>query len=69
MNWSAEEVVADVPSGVVTVTLTVPAEPAGDMAVIDVAEFTVKLVAEVAPKSTPVAPKRLVPVMITDRST
>ena len=37
------------------VTSTVPV-PAGDVAVIEVAELTVKLVAAVAPKSTAVAP-------------
>src|SRR5712692_1250792 len=39
-NWSAAPV-ALVPPGVVTVTSTAPAEPAGLVAVIDVAEFTV----------------------------
>ena len=33
MNWSADEV-AEVPPGLVTVTSTVPAEPAGLVAVI-----------------------------------
>jgi len=37
LNWSAE-LVALVPSGVVTVMSTVPAEPGGAMAVIEVAE-------------------------------
>ena len=40
--------VAEVPDGVVTVTLTVPAASAGSTAVICVAEFTTKLVAAVA---------------------
>jgi len=62
-NWSAGEV-ADVPPGVVTVTSTVPL-PAGDVAVISVAETTVTFVAPVVPKSTVVAPIRLVPVMVT----
>ena len=59
MNWSALEV-AEVPSGVVTVTSTVPV-PAGAVAVIEVSEFTVKLVAGVAPKSTAAVPVKPVP--------
>ncbi len=50
VNWSAGEV-ALVPPAVVTVTSTVPA-PAGEVAVIEVALFTVKLVAAVAPNFT-----------------
>ena len=53
------------PPGVVTVTSTVPAAPAGDVAVIDVALFTVKLAAAVAPNFTLVAPVKPVPVMAT----
>src|ERR1700681_3051905 len=64
MNLSAE-LVALVASGVVTVTSTVPV-PAGETAVIDVAELTLKLVAAVGPKSTAVAPVKFVPVMLTD---
>ena len=45
MNWSADEV-AEVPPVVVTVTSTVPL-PAGEVAVIEVAESTV-MVARVA---------------------
>ena len=63
MNWSAAEV-AEVPPAVVTPTWTVPV-PAGAVAVICVAEFTVKPVAGVPPKLTAVAPMRLVPVMVT----
>jgi hypothetical protein len=55
----------DVPLGVVTVTLTEPAGSAGEVAVIDVLEFTVKLVAATPPKLTAVAPVKLVPVMPT----
>ncbi|MEY9227933.1 hypothetical protein ABIF78_000256 [Bradyrhizobium japonicum] len=44
---------------------TVPA-PAGETAVIEVAELTVKLVALVAPNFTAVAPDNAVPVMVTD---
>ena len=46
-------------------TSTVPV-PAGEVAVIDVAELTVKLVALVAPNFTAVAPVKLVPAMVTD---
>ena len=48
---------------VVIRTSTVPA-PAGAVAVICVAELTVKPVAAVAPKVTAVAPLKLVPVMV-----
>jgi hypothetical protein len=64
VNWSAGEV-ADVPPAVVTVMSTVPV-PAGEVAVIEVAELAVKLVALVVPNLTAVAPVRLVPVMVTD---
>jgi hypothetical protein len=56
--------VADVPPGFVTRTSTVPL-PAGDVAVIDVADTIVKLVAAVAPKVTAVAPVNPVPVRVT----
>ena len=59
-------VVELVPYGVVTVTTTVPADPAGAPAVIEVSETTVKLVAAVPPKCTAVAPVRLVPVIVTE---
>jgi hypothetical protein len=62
--WSAADV-ADVPPAVVTLTSTVPALPAGAVAVICVAEFTVKPVAAVAPNVTAVAPDRFVPVNVT----
>jgi hypothetical protein len=57
--------VALVPPGVVTVTSTVPV-PAGEMAVIDVAEFTVKLPALIEPNLTAVAPVRLAPPIVTE---
>ena len=44
---------------------TVPV-PAGDVAVIEVAELTVKPVAGVAPKLTAVAPVNPVPVTVTE---
>ena len=48
----------------VTLMSTVPV-PAGDVAVIWVAELTLKVVAAVAPKVTAVAPVKLVPVIVT----
>lgn len=53
-----------VPPGVVIVTLTVPAEPAGATAVACVAE-TVVNAAATAPKWTEVAPVKPVPVNVT----
>ena len=44
---------------------TAPAEPAGLVAVIEVAEIMVKPVAAVTPKDTAVAPVKPVPVMVT----
>jgi hypothetical protein len=54
-----------VPAGVVTVTSTMP-DPAGETAVTSVSETTLKLVATVDPKLTPVAPVKPEPVMVTD---
>ncbi len=54
-----------VPPGVVTSTLLAPAVPAGVLQVMVVALFTVRLVAAVPPKVTPVAPVKLVPVSVT----
>jgi len=53
-----------VPTGVVTVTSTVPF-PFGETAVIDVAEFTVKLLALLEPNLTALAPLKPVPVIVT----
>jgi len=64
VNRSAAEV-AEVPKAVVTVTSTVPV-PTGDVAVIEVAELTVKLVALLAPNFTAVAPEKFVPAIVTD---
>ena len=55
-----------VPEDVTTVTSTVPADSAGLVAVIEVAELTVKFVAAVPPKLIAVAPVRLVPVIVTE---
>jgi len=63
VNWSAE-LVALVPPGPVTVTSTVP-DPAGEVAVIDVAELTVTPVAAVPPKETVSPAAKFVPVTVT----
>src|SRR5436853_105012 len=60
VKWSAETA-DEVPLLVVTLTSTVPAEPAGAVAVTDESEFTTTPVAAVAPKVTPVVPEKLVP--------
>jgi hypothetical protein len=62
--YSSAAAVALVPPGVVTVTSTVPTVPAGAVAVMLVALLTVK-VARFAPKSTAVAPVKVVPVTVT----
>src|SRR5215472_4471958 len=64
VNWSAAEV-ALVPPGVVTVTSTTPAVPAGEFAVTVVALTTVRPVAAVVPNLTAVAPGKFVPVIVT----
>ena len=56
--------VALAPPEFVTITSTVPALVAGATAVIDMELFTVKLVAGVPPKLTPVAPVNPVPVIV-----
>ena len=63
MYWSAALVVL-VPPAVVTVTSTVPVEPAGAVAVMLFAVLAV-IVADVLPNLTAVAPARLVPVIVT----
>jgi hypothetical protein len=65
VNWSAVLVLL-VPDGVVTVTCTVEAPSAGEVMVIEVAEWTTKPVPAVAPNFTDVAPVKLVPVRLTD---
>jgi len=64
VNRSAGEI-ALVPFGVVTLTSTVPPARAGDLIVIWVLEFTVRLVPAVVPNLTAVAPVNPVPVMET----
>jgi hypothetical protein len=64
VNWSLE-LVADVPTGVVTVMSTVAALSAGLVALIEVEELTLKLLAAVVPNATAVAPVKLVPVTVT----
>ena len=54
-----------VPPAVVTVTSTVPALPAGAVAVIFVALLTVKPLALLAPNLTAVVPLKFEPVMMT----
>ena len=66
MNWSAA-LVPLVPPGVVTVTSTVPALPAGAVVVICEELTTVTFVAAFDPNSTAVAPFRFVPVIVTAR--
>jgi heme/copper-type cytochrome/quinol oxidase subunit 2 len=56
--------VALVPPGPVTVTSTVP-DPEGEVAVIEVAEFTVTPVAACPPKETVLPAVKFVPVMVT----
>ena len=63
-NSSADEMML-VPLGVVTVTATIPAVPAGLTAVIEVADFTATPVALSEPNFTAVTSERFVPVMVT----
>jgi hypothetical protein len=65
VNWSADEV-AEVPPAVVTVTLTVPADSAGDVAVMEVAELTVTAVAVMVPNITVAEEVKPVPMMVTE---
>ncbi len=64
VNWSLA-LVALVPPAVTTVASTVP-DPGGVVTVMEVALFTVKAEAGIAPKSTSEAPVRLVPVKVTE---
>src|ERR1700677_1066219 len=65
MTWSLGALTAEVPLGVVTVTLTVPV-PAGEVTVRPVAVTPVMPVPGVEPKSTAEAPVRLEPVTVTE---
>ena len=65
VKWSLAEVALEPPT-VVTVTSIVPAMCTGEVAVIVVMLTTVTDVAAVAPKLTPVAPVRFVPVIVTE---
>jgi hypothetical protein len=65
VNLSAE-LVALVPAEFVTVTSTVPSGDAGEVAVIDSSEFTVKLAAATPPKATAVAAVSPLPEIVTD---
>ena len=63
--YRSAELVKLVPSSVVTVTSTVPADPAGAIAVIWPSESTVKLVADLPPKLTALALVNPLPAMVT----
>src|SRR6185312_17254698 len=62
--WSVDDT-GEVPPGVVTVTLTVPGASAGEIAVMEVPESTVNLVAAVESNLTSEAPTKFVPVIVT----
>jgi hypothetical protein len=64
VNWSALDV-ADVPPALVTVMSTVPAASAGAVAVTRPSALTVNELAAAAPKYTPVAPVKPLPVIVT----
>ena len=65
MNRSAAEV-AEVPALLVTVTSTVPADSASLIAVMEVGELTVKLLAATEPNITALTLLKLVPMTTTD---
>jgi hypothetical protein len=64
VNWSAGDV-PDVPLAVFTVTSTTPTAWAGAVTVIEVSEFTVKLVAAAVPKWMALAPVKPLPLIVT----
>ena len=64
MNSSPAEI-AEMPPAVVTLKLTLPAEAAGEIAVISVDDTSMNDVASAAPNLTEVAAVRLVPVIVT----
>jgi hypothetical protein len=63
---SSAEVIAEVPFGVVTVTSTTPADPAGDIPIIMPEETTLNVATGVLPKFTAVAPVKFVPLIVTN---
>jgi hypothetical protein len=63
VNWS-EALVGETPRALVTVTLEMPAVPAGAMAVIEVAEFTTTPVAAELPNLTVAPVTKFVPVIV-----
>src|SRR5207244_852865 len=65
VNWSEPDV-ADVPTAVVTVMSTVPADSAGEVAVIWPSVSTEKLEALVAPNFTELVPVKCEPLIVTD---
>ena len=65
MKWSLGALVAEVPPAVVTFTSTTPAEPAGEVQVIEVAVLEPQEVPALVPNCTPEAAVRLVPVIVT----
>jgi hypothetical protein len=65
LKTSLEFVALVPPPGIVTVTSTAP-DPAGEVAVIDVALVIVNVLAAVPPKLTAVAPVKLVPAIVTE---
>jgi hypothetical protein len=67
LGWYTYKVLATLlPLGVVTITLAVPAAPAGVVAVIVVGFRTVTFVAAVPPIVTAVVPVKSEPVIVTD---
>ena len=65
VNWSVGGLAALVPPAAVTVTSTVAADSAGEVTVIEVAEFTTTPVPATVPNFTPVTPLKPVPVSVT----
>jgi hypothetical protein len=56
---------AEVPAGVVTVTLTAPVASAAGLVTVILVALSEEMVAAALPKWTAVAPARLVPLMVT----
>ena len=65
MNWSAGWLTAEGPPAAVTITSTVPADSAGEVAVMEVVLTTVTPVAATVPNFTVLPALKLVPVMVT----